>query len=276
MTDRLVSRFARLKSENRAGLIAYVMGGDPDWDSSLSIAHALAEAGADVIELGFPFTDPMADGPAIQAASERALAGGANVITVLQLCAEFRRKNKTTPVVLMGYLNPVEQMGAGGFAAAAAAAGVDGVILVDLPPEEDADYRDALSAMNLDLIRLAAPTTDDHRLTTVLEGASGFIYYVSVAGVTGQKAAPAEASALAVARLRARTSLPIAVGFGVRDAASAAAIAAHADAVVMGSALVDRIAAGASAGKTGEVLANEVAELARTVSLSIRSAQRTA
>lgn len=273
MTTRLSARFEALKAQNRAGLIAYVMGGDPDWDTSLAVVQALIAAGADIIELGFPFSDPMADGPAIQAASERALKSDTSLLTVLQLAAEVRRKDADTPIILMGYLNPVEQMGAHDFADAVRGAGADGAILVDLPPEEDAEVRTAMADAGLALIRLAAPTTDAHRLQAVLNGASGFVYYVSVAGVTGQKAAPADASQEAVARLRRATNLPIAVGFGVRDAASAAAIAKTADAVVVGSALVDVIRAQAEAGLSGEQIAQAVGEAARALRAAVETAR---
>lgn len=270
---RLAARFAALKAENRAGLIAYVMGGDPDWETSLAVVKALIAAGADVIELGFPFTDPMADGPAIQAAAQRALKAGTTLQSVLRLLAEVRRTDAETPIILMGYLNPVEQLGAAAFAFSAKEAGADGAILVDLPPEEDAEIRTAMAAKDLALIRFATPTTDDARLATVLEAASGFIYYVSVAGVTGQKLAPEQASRAAAQRLKAATDLPVAVGFGVRDAASAAAIAQSADAVVVGTALVEIVHQQAEAGQTGQILAQAVGAKARDLILAVRSAR---
>jgi tryptophan synthase alpha chain len=273
---RLSTRFAALEAENRAGLIAYVMGGDPDWATSLEVVRALIAAGADVIELGFPFSDPMADGPSIQAAGERALKAGASLVSVLQLLAEIRGADETTPIILMGYLNPVEQMGPTAFAAAARGAGADGAILVDLPPEEDAEIRTAMAAEGLALIRFATPTTDAARLATVLEGASGFVYYVSVAGVTGQKLAPEVESRAAAARLKAATGLPVAVGFGVRDPAAAAAIAQSADAVVVGSALVDVIRAAHEKGETGRTVADAVGAKARELVLAVRSARRSA
>jgi tryptophan synthase alpha chain len=240
---RLAPTFAALKAQNRTGLIAYVMASDPDPETSLAALKALADSGADVIELGFPFTDPMADGPAIQAAAERALKAGGSLKNTLAQLAAFRKENQTTPVVLMGYLNPIAHMGEVAFAKAAAEAGADGVIVVDLPPEEDAALRSALQGHGLSLIRLATPTTDAARLPAVLSGVSGFVYYVSVTGVTGAAAPIADQAAEAVARLKRATDLPVAVGFGVRTEDMARAIAQTADAVVVGSALVETLAA---------------------------------
>jgi tryptophan synthase alpha chain len=242
VSARIAARFSALKAEGRAGLVAYVMAGDPDLETSLAILKALPEAGADVIELGFPFSDPMADGPSVQAAAERSLKAGGSLRAALKLAAQFRAHDAHTPLILMGYANPVEAMGADAFAAAAAEAGVDGAIVVDLPPEEDAGLRNALASHDLSLIRLATPTTDEARLPTVLRGVSGFVYYVSVTGVTGAAAPMADAAGAAVERLRRATNLPIAVGFGVRTPDMAAAIARTADAVVVGSALVDEAA----------------------------------
>jgi tryptophan synthase alpha chain len=260
---RLADRFAQLKREGRAGLIVYVMASDPDTETAFEILRGLPAAGADVIELGFPFTDPMADGPAIQKAALRALATGGSLRQTLDLVRRFRAEDTQTPLILMGYANPVEQMGHKTFADAALAAGVDGAIIVDLPPEEDSELRTEFQRTDLSLIRLATPTTDANRLPRVLEGSSGFLYYVSVTGVTGGKAVGPEAVRAAVARLRAATELPIAVGFGVRDAASASAIARVADAVVIGSAFVEEIATGA-AGAAARVHA-KVAALAAAV-----------
>jgi tryptophan synthase alpha chain len=246
MSARLVQRFADLKRANRAGLVAYVMANDPDFETSFEILRGLPQAGADVIELGFPFTDPMADGIAIQKAAMRALKSGGSLRTTLDLAARFRAGDKDTPIILMGYLNPVEQMTPGRFADEAAKAGVDGLILVDLPPEEDREVRAALAAKAISLIRLATPTTDDKRLPIVIEGVSGFLYYVAVAGVTGAKSALTDEVRAAVTRLKRATSLPVAVGFGVREPHAAAAIARTADAVVVGSAFVDEISAGAA------------------------------
>lgn len=248
---RLAARFAQLKAEGRAGLITYIMGGDPDFETSFEILRGLPAAGADVIELGFPFSDPMADGPIIQKAGQRALKAGETLSRTLDLARRFRAEDAETPLVLMGYLNPVEQMGARAFAAGAAEAGVDGAIIVDLPPEEDAEIREALAERAIALIRLATPTTDAARLTRVLDGASGFLYYVSVAGVTGAAAANAQAAADAVARVRRSSDLPVAVGFGVRDGATAALIARTADAVVVGSALVEAVGRNVDGGNPG-------------------------
>jgi tryptophan synthase alpha chain len=257
-----------LKRENRAGLVAYVMAYDPDAEISYEILRALPKAGADIIELGFPFTDPMADGPAIQRAGRRALHGGGSLKNTLALVARFREEDQETPLVLMGYLNPVEQMGHARFAAQARAAGIDGAIIVDAPPEEDADIRAALQGENLALIRLATPTSDDARLKKILKEANGFLYYVSLTGVTGDKRAAAEAVRAAMTRLRRATDLPIAVGFGVRDAAAAAAIAECADAVVVGSAFVDEIARAAGAGEPQNapaLVAHKVSQLSAAV-----------
>lgn len=244
MSARLTNRFASLKRANSAALVAYVMASDPDHATCLEILRGLPAAGADVIELGFPFSDPMADGPSIQRAAQRALKAGGSLRKTLELAAQFRAHDAETPLVLMGYANPIEQMTYPTFAHEMAKAGADGAIVVDLPPEEDAPLRTALVAHNLALIRLATPTTDDARLTKVLDGASGFLYYVSVAGVTGANAASESAVREAVTRLRRATPLPIAVGFGVREPAAARQIAETADAVVVGSAFVDEISAG--------------------------------
>lgn len=249
MTNRLDHRFAALKAADRAAFIAYVMGGDPDPEASFEILRGLAEAGADIIELGFPFSDPMAEGPPIQRASLRALKSGATLAKTLALVARFRAEDDATPIVLMGYLNPVLSFGFARFAAEAARAGVDGLIVVDCPPEEADPLADALDAENISLIRLAAPTTDDRRLPAVVRRTSGFIYYVSVAGVTGVKEADAGSVAPAVARVRAASGLPVAVGFGIKTVERAADVARIADAAVVGSALVDEIAAALEAGE---------------------------
>jgi tryptophan synthase alpha chain len=240
--QRLDARFAALKREGRAGFVAYVMAGDPDAETSLALVKGLPGAGADIIELGFPFSDPMADGPAIQRAALRALSAGMTLAGTLGLARRFREGDKTTPIVLMGYLNPIVTRGYEAFAAQAAAAGIDGLIAVDCPPEEADPLADALDREGVDLIRLATPTTDDARLAIVARRTRGFVYYVSVAGVTGAKAAVATDVAPAVARVRAATGLPVAVGFGIRTPDQAAAIARVADAAVVGSALVDAIA----------------------------------
>lgn len=241
MSARIASRFASLKRANRAALIAYVMASDPDYETCFEILKGLPAAGADIIELGFPFTDPMADGPSIQKAALRALNAGGSLKKALELARRFRETDKDTPLILMGYANPIESMGYDAFARAMHESGGDGVIVVDLPPEEDAPLREACAAQSLSIIRLATPTTDAQRLTKVLDGASGFLYYVSVAGVTGARTATNEHVRTAVDRLRQATNLPIAVGFGVREPSAARATARVADAVVVGSAFVDEI-----------------------------------
>lgn len=253
MSERLTQRFASLRAQNRAALVAYVMASDPDHEASFEILKGLPAAGADVIELGFPFTDPMADGPSVQKAGLRALKAGGSLRKTLELVARFRAHDKDTPVVLMGYANPIESMGVQKFADEMRRAGGDGAIIVDLPPEEDKDLRAAFGS-DLSLIRLATPTTDDARLPTVIEGVSGFIYYVAVAGVTGANAAPASAVKSAVERLKRATSLPIVVGFGVREPEAARAIALTADGVAIGSAFVDEIAGGSTGTPAERVL----------------------
>ena len=247
MTDRLSARFAACAREGRAALVTFVTAGDPDRETSAQVLAALVANGADIVELGMPFTDPMADGVAIQRGNLRSLGAGMKLRDLLAMVADFRRRDNTTPIILMGYFNPIIAYGPARFAADARAAGLDGAIVVDLPPEEAAELVPALVENGLHLIRLATPTTDAARLPRVLEGASGFLYYVAVAGVTGANAATTTEIAAAVARLKASTDLPIAVGFGVRTPEQAAAIAVHADAVVVGSAIVDIIGAAAMA-----------------------------
>ncbi|MFT3728273.1 MAG: tryptophan synthase subunit alpha [Terricaulis sp.] len=253
MSRRLDKRFASLRAQKRAALVAYIMASDPDHETCLEILRGLPAAGADVIELGFPFTDPMADGPAIQRAGLRALKAGGSLRKTLELVARFREYNQDTPLVLMGYTNPIETMGVQEFANEMHKAGGDGAIIVDLPPEEDKDLRAAFGS-DLSLIRLATPTTDDARLPTVIEGVSGFIYYVAVAGVTGANAATASSIKSAVERLKRATSLPIVVGFGVREQDAARAIALTADGVAVGTAFVDEIAGGANGTPVERVL----------------------
>ena len=245
MSDRLATRFAACAAQGRAALVTFVTAGDPDLATSAEILAALPAAGADVIEIGMPFTDPMADGPAIQRGNLRSLGSGTTLRQLLAMVTAFRAADDATPIVLMGYFNPILAFGPERFAAAAKSAGIDGCIVVDLPPEEAGELAPALAAHGLHLVRLATPTTDAQRLPAVLNGASGFLYYVAVAGVTGANSAAATDVAEAVARLKAATSLPIAVGFGVRTPEQAAAIAGHADAVVVGSAIVDAIGAAA-------------------------------
>jgi tryptophan synthase alpha chain len=267
---RIDARFAKLKAENRAGFVAYVMAGDPDAATALDILKGLPGAGADLIEVGFPFSDPVAEGPTIQLASQRALAGRMTLQGTLDLVARFREGDQETPIILMGYLNPLVNRGFESFAAAAALAGVDGLIVVDCPPEEADPLVDALDAAGLSIIRLATPTSDDHRLKTVVKRTSGFVYYVSVAGVTGVKEADAAAVAPAVERVRSASGLPVAVGFGIRTPERAAAVARVADAVVVGSALVDEIAAGL---KSGEAVAPKVLASARALAQAVHDAR---
>jgi len=273
-STRIARRFAQLKAEGRAGLVTFVTGGDPDLETSARILAGLPKAGADLIELGMPFSDPMADGPAIQAAGYRALHAGTTLRKVLKMVAEFREADVNTPLILMGYFNPIYSYGVDRFAVDAVAAGVDGVIVVDLPPEVDRELRDPAAAAGLEVIRLAAPTTDAVRLPRVLEGAGGFLYYVAVAGVTGTKRARIEDIAAAVERLRRSTRLPIAVGFGIRDPESAAAVARYADAAVVGSAIVDRIAGGLDkAGRPGPALVDEVLGFVGSLAEGVRGAR---
>ncbi len=241
MTTRIDRRFATLSRENRAALVTFLMAGDPDPATSLDILRALPKAGADVIEVGMPFTDPMADGPSIQAAGLRALKAGMTLQKTLGLVADFRKHDHDTPIVLMGYYNPIYVFGVDRFLATAKAAGVDGLIVVDLPPEEDDELCKPALAAGLNFIRLATPTTDDRRLPRVLENTSGFVYYVSLTGVTGAAIADYSRVSDAVARIKGHTQLPVAVGFGVKTADNARAIGGQADGVVVGTALVDAL-----------------------------------
>jgi tryptophan synthase alpha chain len=240
--SRIERRFAALCEEGRAGLVTYLTAGDPDPDTSGRLFAGLAAAGADLIEIGMPFSDPMADGPAIQEAGQRALKQGMTLRGTLALVHELRRVDDATPIVLMGYYNPIYRYGAEAFARDAAGAGVDGVIVVDLPPEEHAELSGPARAAGLDVICLATPTSDEQRLPVIVEHASGFIYYVAIAGITGTRSADAADVATAVTRLRRFTALPIAVGFGIRTPQQAAAVARAADAAVVGTALVQRLA----------------------------------
>jgi tryptophan synthase alpha chain len=239
---RIDKRFAALKREGRAGLVTFITAGDPDYASSLAILKALPAAGADIIELGMPFSDPMADGPAIQASSTRALRAGQTMEKTLQMVTAFRAADDATPIVLMGYYNPIYVYPVDRFIADAVAAGADGLIVVDMPPEEDAELRPAAAAAGLNFIRLATPTTDGRRLPAVLANTSGFVYYVSIAGITGTKAPDLSEVGAHVGRIKAQTSLPIAVGFGVKSEGQVGAIARIAEGVVVGSAIVSAIA----------------------------------
>ena len=269
-TERLNTCFAKLKAEGRAAFVAYVMAGDPDYDASLEILKGLPAAGADVIEIGYPFSDPMAEGPPIQRAALRALDKGMTLAKTLQMIAEFRKGDAETPIILMGYANPLVGWGFQAFARDAAAAGVDGLIVVDIPPEEADPLADALDAEQMSLIRLATPTTDDKRLPVVVRRTSGFVYYVSVAGVTGVKEADADLVAPHVARVRAASGLPVAVGFGIRTPERAAAIARVADAVVVGSAFVDEVASGLA---MNESVTKRVLSKVESLAKAVRSAR---
>lgn len=238
---RIDARFAALRADNRAGFVTFLTAGDPDLQTSMALLKGLPDAGADIIELGMPFTDPMADGPAIQASNQRALAAGQTMLKTLQMVRDFREQDNETPIVLMGYYNPVHAYGPQRFLTDARAAGVDGLIIVDLPAEEDRELCIPALDAGVNFIRLLAPTTDDARLPHVLENISGFVYYVSIAGITGSAAPDADAVGVAISRIKAQCDLPVAVGFGVTEPDQAAAIAAHADAVVVGSALVRKV-----------------------------------
>ena len=268
--DRIDRRFAALKAEGRAAFVAYVMAGDPDAATALEIVKGLPGAGADLIELGFPFSDPMAEGPTIQRASQRALAQKMTLNGTLDIVRAFREGDQDTPIILMGYLNPLVNRGFETFAKQANDAGVDGLIVVDCPPEEADPLSDALEAEGLALIRLASPTTDDKRLPAVIRRTSGFVYYVSVAGVTGVKEANADAVAPAVERIRKASGLPVAVGFGIRTPERAAEVARVADAAVVGSVLVDEIEAAA---KLNENVTEKVLLKASELAKAVRSAR---
>ncbi|CDM38662.1 tryptophan synthase subunit alpha [Ectopseudomonas oleovorans] len=268
--SRLQNRFAELKQENRAALVTFITAGDPDYATSLSILKGLPDAGADVIELGMPFTDPMADGPAIQLANIRALAGKQGMQQTLQMVREFREGNQSTPLVLMGYYNPIFVYGVERFIADAKEAGVDGLIVVDLPPEHNDELCEPAQSAGIDFIRLTTPTTDDDRLPTVLAGSSGFVYYVSVAGVTGAGAATMDHVEEAVARLRRHTDLPVCIGFGIRTPQHAAEVAKRAEGAVVGSALIDKIAEA----KSPQQAIDGVLGLCRELAEGVRGARR--
>ncbi|MEA2836142.1 MAG: tryptophan synthase alpha chain [Bradyrhizobium sp.] len=270
MTTRIDTRFAELKREGRAAFVTFLMAGDPDLKTSLDIIKALPEAGADIIEIGMPFTDPMADGPAIQASGLRALKAGTTVKKTIALVRNFRSGDDTTPVILMGYYNPIYIYGVDRFLADAKAAGVDGLILVDMPAEEDDELCIPALKAGLNFIRLATPTTDDKRLPAVLANTSGFVYYVSITGITGSAAADITAVTEAVARIKRHTKLPVCVGFGIRTPEAARAIAQNADGAVVGTALVDALqgsldAEGRATAKTVGAVADLVASLAQGV-----------
>ncbi len=275
MTGRIAARFKTVADEGRAALITFIMAGDPDPDTAAKILAALPSAGADLIEVGMPFTDPMADGPAIQAAGLRALAGGMTLRDTLSLVSTFRESDNQTPIILMGYFNPIYTYGVPRFLQDAKVAGVDGLIVVDLPPEEDDELCLPAREADIDFIRLATPTTDKMRLPAVLANTSGFVYYVSITGVTGTAAPDAVAVRAAVERIRAATELPIAVGFGVKDRTSAANIAAVADGVVVGSAIVDALRRSLDeAGKPTNKTVESVKAIVRDIAVGVRAAAK--
>lgn len=274
MTNRIDTRFAELKSRGSAGFISFITAGDPDAETSLKLMQALPKAGVDIIELGMPFTDPMADGPAIQAANLRALAGHMTLAKTLQMLRDFRKTDTTTPVVLMGYYNPVFSYGAEKFARDAAESGADAIIIVDLPPEEDAELRIHTAKTGLHIIRLATPTTDEKRLPTVLSNSGGFLYYVSITGITGAATANEQKVREAVMRIKKHTALPVAVGFGIKDAAGASALAGVADAVVVGSAIVQKIADLTAAKALSTQIVSETAAYVETLAKAAHSARK--
>ncbi len=275
MTTRIDARFAECAAEGRAALVTFVMCGDPDIAASLDILRALPGAGADVIEVGMPFTDPMADGPSIQAAGLRALKAGMTLRKTIATVAEFRRGDARTPIVLMGYYNPIYIYGVEKFLVDAKAAGVDGLIVVDLPPEEDSELCVPALKAGLNFIRLATPTTDDKRLPAVLANTSGFVYYVSITGITGAATPDYSKVSAAVKRIKGHTPLPVAVGFGVKNAQTAAAIAAHADGVVVGTALIDALKGSLDGENRATAKTVEaVAALVREIAGGVRGARK--
>ena len=274
MTDRLTARFAACKADNRAALVTFTMAGDPDFATASALLHALPAAGADVIELGMPFSDPMADGPAIQLAGQRALAAGQTLARTLEMVRGFRKADDTTPIVLMGYYNPVYVYGVERFVTEAKAAGVDGLIVVDLPPEMDDELCLPALKAGIAFIRLATPTTDDKRLPAVLTNTSGFVYYVSITGITGAATPDFDKVGTAVARIKRHTDLPVAVGFGVKTPEHAAAIARGADGVVVGSALVDLVRGSLADGKATDKTVPAVIGLVSALAGAVRTTRR--
>ncbi|BCH13498.1 MULTISPECIES: tryptophan synthase subunit alpha [unclassified Mesorhizobium] len=274
MTTRIDRRMAKLKAEGRPALVTYFMSGDPDYDTALSIMKALPKAGADIIEMGMPFSDPMADGPAIQAAGLRALKGGQTLVKTLQMASEFRAGDNETPIVLMGYYNPIYIHGVDRFLSDALASGIDGLIVVDLPPEMDEELCIPALRAGINFIRLATPTTDDKRLPKVLQNTSGFVYYVSMTGITGSALADTGKVAAAVGRIKGHTDLPVCVGFGVKTAEQARIIGASADGVVVGTAIVNAVAnvLGPKGEKTADP-AEAVATLVSGLSQGVRAAR---
>jgi len=277
MTTRIDARFAQLKKEGRAAFVTFLMAGDPDPATSLAIIKALPKAGADIIEIGMPFTDPMADGPSIQAAGLRALKAGMTLKKTLEMVRGFRKDDNATPLVLMGYYNPIYIHGVDKFLADAKSAGVDGLIIVDLPPEEDDELCKPALKAGLNFIRLATPTTDDKRLPAVLANTSGFVYYVSITGITGAASADSKAVGDAVARIKRHTKLPVCVGFGIRTPDAARAIAERANGAVVGTALVDALRGSLDAdGKATSRTVAAVADLAASLAAGVRGAKQAA
>jgi tryptophan synthase alpha chain len=277
VTTRIDARFAELKKQGRSAFVTFLMAGDPDPKTSLDIVKALPQAGADIIEIGMPFTDPMADGPSIQASGLRALKAGMTLRKTLEMVRAFRKDDDTTPLVLMGYYNPIYIYGVDKFLADAKSAGVDGLIIVDLPPEEDTELCVPALKAGLNFIRLATPTTDDKRLPAVLANTSGFVYYVSITGITGAAAADAKAVSGAVARIKRHTELPVCVGFGIRTPETARAIAENADGAVVGTALVDVVKASLDAdGKATPKTVTAVADLVAALAQGVRGAKQAA
>jgi tryptophan synthase alpha chain len=274
--SRIERRFAALRAEGRAGLVIYLTAGDPDPDTSLALFQGLAAAGADLVEIGMPFSDPMADGPSIQAAGQRALKRGMNLRKTLAMVRGLRERDAATPYVLMGYYNPIYRYGADAFARDAVAAGVDGAIIVDLPPEEDSELAVPARRAGLDIVRLATPTSDEARLPAIVAHASGFLYYVAITGITGTRSADAASVHAAVERLRRFTQLPVAVGFGIKTPAQAAEVARAADAAVVGSAVVDRLALNLDPeGHARPGLVDAVLADIRALAAGVRGARRT-
>jgi tryptophan synthase alpha chain len=269
--SRIASRFSDLQKQNRAAFVPFITAGDPDAETTAALLAKLPALGADLIELGVPFSDPMADGPAIQASSQRALKAGMTVPKVLELVRKFRKADEATPLVLMGYYNPIHAYGTARFVKDAAEAGVDGLITVDLPPEEDEVLRVPAAAQGLDIVRLATPTSDETRLATVLNGAGGFLYYVSITGITGTKSFTEADVRAAVARMKKACTLPCAVGFGIKTPEQAGRVASFADGAVVGSAIVEKIAA--NAGRERAELVNDVLEFCASLAQSVHAAR---
>lgn len=273
MTQRMKDRFAKLAAENRPAFVTYFMGGDPDFDSSLAIMKGLPASGADVIELGMPFSDPMADGPAIQAAGLRALKSGQNLPKCFEMVRAFRAEDDETPIVVMGYYNPIYQYGPERFLEDAKAAGIDGMIVVDLPPEMDEELCIPALRHGLNFIRLATPTTDEKRLPKVLSNTSGFVYYVSINGITGAAAPKPDDVAASVAHIKAKTDLPICVGFGVRSAEQASAIGRASDGVVVGSAIVSAVADSLKDGSASTTTVSNALQTVSSIAKGVQSAR---